>query len=139
MHQPCDIVNRYTIKTYKMKTLSIMSTTLFAVLSVLMYSCSKDQTPPVIELTAECPEVISFANQIEPIIQNNCSTSGCHDATSSGGYNLQGYSNISSNATAILSAMRHETPTPMPVGAPQLADSLIQQFACWTSQGTINN
>lgn len=112
---------------------------LFSFGALLIYACNKDKTPATIELTEDCPEVISFSAKVEPIIQTNCSTSGCHDATASGGYNLEGYANISSNSPIILSAIKHETSTPMPVGAPKLADSLIQQFSCWISQGTLNN
>jgi len=89
----------------------------------------------------ECPDTISFAGFIEPLIQSNCSVSGCHDAgTASSGYNLEGYGNISTQADDILEAIKHENSgQPMPFGQPKLSDSLIGNFDCWIKQGKLQN
>ena len=100
-------------------------------------SCTKDKTSLS---AASCPDTISYSNQIKPMIDLNCSTSGCHDATNSGGYNLTTYSNIAANANTILSVIKQEPGySPMPLGGAQLADSLIQQFECWVIQGKLEN
>lgn len=116
---------------------------MFAVTSVLVISCNKDKTQiePVVVDPSECPDTISFAATVEPMIQTNCSTSGCHNAGSaSAGYNLEGYANISANASIISDVINHNSgPTPMPFGQPKLNDTLIQQFDCWVSQGTQDN
>jgi hypothetical protein len=100
-------------------------------------ACTKDKTSVS---AASCPDTISFANQVKPIIDLNCATSGCHNSASSGGYNLTTYSAISANANIILSVIKHESGvTPMPFGGAKLADSLIQQFECWVIQGKLEN
>ena len=104
-------------------------------------SCEKDKTMiPVPPPPEQCPDTISFSGFVEPLIVANCSTSGCHDAaTSSGTYNLEGYDNIEASASAILTAIKHEGSSPMPLGSPKLSDTIIQQFDCWVVQGKLNN
>lgn len=102
-------------------------------------SCNKDQTP--LAVPDQCADTISFVGIVEPMIQANCSTSGCHNAaTSSAGYNLEGHGNISANGIAILNVIRHESGfAPMPFGQAKLNDSIINQFDCWVIQGKLNN
>lgn len=109
--------------------------------AITFQSCKKDKVPVIVTDPGNCPDTISFASQIEPIMVANCSTSGCHDAASqANGYNLVGHGNISANANDILTVIKHEGGmTPMPYNAPKLADSLIQQFECWNAQGRLNN
>ncbi len=101
-------------------------------------SCKKDQTQP---LTPEaCPDTISFSTTVEPLIQQNCSTSGCHDASAAGGYDLVGHANIAANASVINDVMNHNAGvTAMPFGGNKLADSLLQQYDCWVQQGALDN
>lgn len=112
----------------------ILSTAALLFTFVSIASCNKDKTSiPVPEDPRQCPDTISFSGIIEPMIQQNCSTSGCHDATSAAsGYDLEGYGNISTNANAILSVIRHESGVvAMPYAQPKLNDSIIDQFDCW--------
>lgn len=111
----------------------IFLTALLVLVGVL--ACKKDQTPP-----AECVDVVSFAADVAPIIEVNCSTSGCHDATASGGINLLSYVGVEANATRILNVISHDAGfVPMPLGGDKLADSLIQKVDCWIRQGKMNN
>lgn len=107
---------------------------------MLTASCTKDKVPAVV-IDPNCPDTISFATKIQPLVNANCSTSGCHDAGSqASGYDFSTYAGIAPNAAIMLSAMRSESGVvPMPQGGPSLPDSLIQQFSCWTSQGKLNN
>lgn len=102
---------------------------------ITITSCKKDKVSPGI-ITADCPDTIRFSNQILPIIQNNCVS--CH-ASGAGGYTLGDYASVSNNADIILKSMRGDGVSLMPDGGPALADSLIQQFACWINQGKLNN
>lgn len=108
---------------------------------VTVSSCNKDKTEIEVIVAEDCPDTISFSGIVEPLIQSNCSTSGCHDAGSaSAGYNLEGHGNISTNANAILNAINHEAGVvAMPYFQAKLSDTLIEQFDCWISQGTLNN
>lgn len=107
-------------------------------IALLAFSCTKDKAPAI---DPNCTETISFSQEIQPMISQNCSTSGCHDAsTQASGYNFTTHAGVAAHASVILNAIRHEGgATPMPQGAPKLADSLIQQFSCWAGQGALNN
>ena len=110
---------------------------LMGLIVLVSVSCTKDKTPIEVK---ECPEVISFATQIKPVIELNCSTSGCHDASGSGGYVFLTYNDILLHADNILKAIRHDSGTnPMPLGADKLPDSIAQQMNCWITQGKLNN
>lgn len=124
-----------------MKRLSyfLLSATVLVVMVASVASCNKDKT--ALPVPDQCPDTISFASVVEPMIQANCSTSGCHDAgTASQGYNLEGHGNISANANDILNVIRHESGVvAMPYFQPKLSDTIIQQFDCWVVQGKLNN
>lgn len=113
---------------------------LFTLLFITVLSCRKDKIEEIIPVEEECPEERSFSQDVLPILNNNCSTSGCHDAGSqSGGYVFETYEQVDQHAVIMSSAMKHETSSPMPQGQPKLADSLIQTFDCWIKQGKLDN
>jgi hypothetical protein len=118
---------------------SILCAALVILTAASISSCNKDKTP--MALPDQCADTISFVGIIEPMIQANCSTSGCHDAAASAaGFNLEGHGNISANGSAILSVIRHEAGVvPMPYFQPKMNDSIIHQFDCWVIQGKLNN
>lgn len=99
-------------------------------------SCTQDK---ITAFSADCPDMISFSQDVEPMFINTCSTSGCHDATATAGYDLTGYSNISTNADVLLGVIRHETGVPMPLGGNQWPAENIQKFQCWIDQGKLDN
>ena len=101
-------------------------------------SCTKDVTAE--PFSGDCLDTISYSNFIQPLMNTNCNTSGCHDASSAGGLEFLNYNDISTNANVILSAINHDGIfTNMPLGETKLADSLIQQFQCWIAQGKLEN
>ena len=103
-------------------------------------SCKKDMTMAPDPGLEYCHDTISFVGTVEPIIQLNCSTTGCHDGTAGGGFYLLGYANISSNVSIILDVINHNGGfTAMPLGGNKLADSTIQQITCWNLQGAQDN
>jgi hypothetical protein len=104
--------------------------------TALVFSCKKDRVPAEI-VDANCTDTISFAAAILPMIEANCVS--CHGVGNSTGYTLTDYSNISSNASAVLSSIQPNSSNLMPQGGPALNDSLIQQFSCWKNQGALNN
>jgi hypothetical protein len=107
---------------------------------LILQSCSKDNVSQYASSDSPCTDTISFVHQIEPLINQNCATSGCHGPGSSTGYEFTSHGTIAANATIMLSAMRWESGVvQMPQGMPQLADTLIQQFSCWIDQGKQNN
>lgn len=113
-------------------------TIVFFACGIILFSCKKDKVPEI--LPVENCEV-SFAVDITPIINVNCSTSGCHDSGSAAsGYDLTTYASISTNADIILSVMNHESGVAaMPFGQPKIADTTIAKFSCWTANGALEN
>ncbi len=104
---------------------------------VAISSCRKDVAP-----APTCVEEISYSAKIQPLMDLNCSTSGCHDAnTAQSGVDLSNYAGVNANATGVLTVIQLEEGNPglMPLGGPRLADSLIQQFSCWIEQGKLDN
>lgn len=125
----------------KKSTYLVLSTAVIFLALITVSSCAKDKTEIEVIVPEDCPTTISFAGIVEPMMQANCSTSGCHGGGSSaGGYNLEGHANISANANDILNVINHEPGVvAMPYFQPKLSDSLIEQFDCWVAQGTLNN
>lgn len=112
----------------------------FVIAFMLIWSCSKDKTSG--EITPfECDETISFSDEVLPLISNNCSTSGCHSASSgAGGYIFTNYDNIFESREIILKAIKHESGVvPMPFGQDQLPPEQIELIECWIEQGAMDN
>jgi hypothetical protein len=115
-----------------MKKILFISTMIITIMSV---SCAKQKAPIKTVTPSECPDTISFASQIAPMINDNCA--GCH--TSGQAPNLSNYTEIAANADAILKTLKAEGAPLMPQGGPALNDSLIKQFSCWILQGKQDN
>lgn len=101
-------------------------------------SCETDK---VGQQNPECPTVVSFSTDIQPLIQTNCSTSGCHATPGPGKPALNTHAEISANASQIRNVIRKNPGEPnfMPLGGQKLADSIIQEFGCWIEQGSQDN
>ena len=105
---------------------------------LLSASCKKDQTP--VPVPVDCADTILYSLQIQPLLDLNCNTSGCHNSGSAqAGFDLTSHVNVSSSSNDVFAAMNHTGPNPMPIGADKINDSLIEQFRCWIQQGKLNN
>ena len=113
---------------------SIILSSVVALSFFVAISCNKDKTT-LTDVNLECPDTISFAAKIQPMLNDNCIACHGNGGTSP---NLTSHSSISANASAILNSMKG-VPQLMPQGGPALADSLIQHFECWINQGKLNN
>lgn len=111
----------------------------FAVLYTI-FACTKDKTLEPDPIDPNCPTTISFASDVKPLIDVNCVTSGCHDASGAGGYNFSTYSAVAANGELIVNVISWDTGfSPMPQGGDKLPDSLIQKIKCWVKQGKLDN
>ena len=112
--------------------------TLALAIGLLTLACKKDEPTPDAPV---CSIQISYASDIATLISTSCATSGCHNAgSSSAGFVFENHSQVSDNATIILSVIRHESGfQAMPQGAPKWSDEQINNFACWVEQGKLNN
>lgn len=108
---------------------------------VVLMSCRKDKVEVEPIDPEQCTETISYTNDIQPVLDVNCSTSGCHNANSgSAGYVFETHAQVAEHADIILSVIRHESGfSPMPQGGQKLNDTIIENFECWVDQGKLFN
>ncbi len=77
-----------------------------------------------------------FSTDIYPLISSKCATSGCHDATASGGLIFQNYNQINAKKDRINIRALVEKSMP-PTGPLPSAD--INKIKCWIDGGALNN
>jgi len=105
---------------------SIVITTLIAA----VVACKKVTDPVCSLLPAR------FSLEVNPIIQNSCTSSGCHGAGSSNGPGeLLTFDQIKNAAARIKKAVEDKT---MPKGS-TLTSAQIQQISCWVDNGARND
>ena len=114
----------------------------FLILSVFgFFSCLKEKTPT----PTDCGFVVSYTNDIRPIIENSCKTqtgpgTGCHDAW------IDNYSSITvtvedgrwANEVITLKTMP-QFPESIAWGIDSLTAEEIQLMSCWIEQGYPEN
>ena len=108
---------------------------------IAFFSCRKDKVEETQGISEDCPELVSYTNNIQTFISINCSTSGCHNSnTGAAGYIFETHAQVEEHADIILSVIRHETGvSAMPQNGPKLADSTIRKMNCWINQGKLFN
>jgi SprB repeat len=77
---------------------------------------------------------VSFSKDINPILQSNCLSSGCHGSGSNNG-DWTKFDNVKSKASVIRS---RTTDKSMPQGGTLTAQQ-ISLIACWVNDGALNN
>lgn len=123
---------------YLLKKISIFS--VFALLICTAISCGDDEDP--IDPVVECETAdLTYSNFAAALINNNCATSGCHDAdaTSNGAV---GPMDDYNNAVAFigfgrtLGAVNHDSGfSPMPKGGTKLDSCSIAKLTAWVDAG----
>ena len=87
---------------------------------------------------------ITYSNYVKTIMDGNCATSGCHDAsTKSGSIDLSNYAGVKGtavtvahNTSLLLGSINHEDNfSAMPQGAPKLSDCTILKITAWVNAG----
>ncbi|MBO9635654.1 MAG: hypothetical protein J7578_21300 [Chitinophagaceae bacterium] len=120
-----------------MKPVSIIA----GLILLLSVSCSSKKEDPINNGGgtggASCDGVnAKFATDVQPIIQANCQTSGCHDASSTNGPGpLTSYDKIKNASSNIRQAVVSRV---MPKGGSLTADQ-IKTIVCWIDSGSPNN
>lgn len=86
---------------------------------------------------------VTFGKDVLPILTKNCITSGCHDATASGGYDLRSFDGASAavaNDNQLVKSVTHDpSVVPMPQNLPKLSDCDINKIVRWVNLGAQNN
>jgi len=114
---------------------------LMSILGVWSFTnCKKDKASELVTIAplTACDSVnTDFTTIILPIMTNNCSVSGCHNAaTNAGGVTLDTYTQISAKADRVLGTMQQAVGfSPMPKFQAKLPDSTVQKIDCWIDKG----
>jgi cytochrome c553 len=110
------------------------------ILSVAIYlsSCEKEKSLSNYTDKVTCNEaddtLNTYSGKISTILNDNCATSGCHNATTHAkGKNYSDYANAKNNfdAEALCTIYQEGSCTPMPRGASKLSDADIHDLTCW--------
>lgn len=110
----------------------------FAVLflSLLVTSCKED-TPDTVDCSGLSP---TYTSDIKAILDNNCTTSGCHNSSDlANGMDFSNYASASgiSQGDRFLGAINHRSGfSAMPQNASKLSDSNIELLTCWVENGS---
>lgn len=131
---------------------------LLVCLGYFLLNCCSSLGPDELESVKEDP---SFAQDIQPIFNNNCTLSGCHNSAASAGLDLtreQAYGNLV-NVAAIQGTNnirvipysakdsylvikledRQSTGSRMPLGGSRLSQNKILNIRNWINRGARNN
>lgn len=82
-------------------------------------------------------EVPSFANDVLPIMQARCATSGCHVSGGSAPFVINGYSDVQPRAQTIKTRVAGRTMPP--AGATALSNEEISTIVAWVDGGAPDN
>ncbi len=107
--------------------------TLLTVISfgVFLVKCSKDKAPNNTCTSSS----VTYTATIKPIMDDNCATSGCHDAsTKQSGYDFSTYAGTKAGITKGLCCIKEDGCVLMPPSG-KLADSLITVISSWSAGG----
>ncbi len=109
------------------------------ILILIIVSCTRDQ---ISEIITECGDVVTYDNQIRPIISTTCAYSGCHAGGAPG--NFTSYKGISKYFDSGLIERKTIFDRTMPpnyssLGPSKLSDEEIVIFKCWIQSGYPEN
>jgi len=115
---------------------------LFVPASLLLGGCYFDKEEKLYTSTCATTD-IRYSNIVKPIVDQNCSVSGCHNTTTlAGGYDLTTYSGLKTIADngQLLGSITHASGfSAMPQGREKLSDCQISQIRTWVDGGALNN
>lgn len=100
---------------------------------------------PVEEEEAEEVARVSFADDIQPILEARCATPGCHVAPGAAGLDLSNYDSFKDSGVFDVGdgdgslVVRRIDGGGMPPGGPPLDDDQIQLFIDWIDEGAEDN
>lgn len=88
-------------------------------------------------------DTVTYAATIQPILQSNCSVSGCHNAgAAAAGIDLSTYAGVKPIALngRLLGVVSHSSGySPMPKNGAKLSDCVLSQIQKWVAKGAPEN
>lgn len=117
---------------------------LFLSITALLFfsACYKNNLADLTENTTCDTTNLTYSTNIEPILKNNCTNSGCHENTAALTFPLTTYEDVKMIALdgRLLRSLRHQVGVAaMPKGMSQLDSCTINKIEAWINQGTLNN
>lgn len=117
--------------------------TLLSIATLLLLSaCYKNNLADLTGNTTCDTSNMTYSADIEPILKNNCTNSGCHESTAALTFPLTSYEDVKMVALdgRLLRSLRHQVGVAaMPKGMSQLDSCTISKIEAWINQGTLNN
>ena len=108
----------------------------FLAFAAAVFSCSNDNEEDLFgPLNFICNETVTFKDVIKPIIDTNCTVTGCHVP----GTGLPDFTQFSVIELEANSIKERTSIGDMPRGGRVLTDLQIAQIACWIDNGALNN
>jgi hypothetical protein len=115
----------------------LLLSTFFASI-VILSSCYKDNKEDLYNTGTNCDtNIISWNKDIQPIVQNSCALSGCHNTTTpSAGYDFTTFSGVKLmvDNNRFYDVISSGT---MPKGASKLDDCSIEKIKIWIRNGAL--
>ena len=117
----------------------------FLAFSFFITSCYYDNQeeihPNISDNSCDTMGVVSYSNDIVPILNNNCGTSNsCHGSSNISGVVLNNYASVQSKEEKMVKAILHDpTVSPMPNGGTTINICSIKKIQSWVGQGSLNN
>ncbi len=113
----------------------------FSACFLLVASCSSDNEEDLFPAPMVL-EDISYANDVTPILSNNCY--GCHSsatAVNGGGHILEGYTELQSyvDGGTLLSVIKHEDGVSAMPPFGMLSEIQISTIEIWIEEGALDN
>lgn len=122
------------------KTLFGLSTITLSLCALSIHSsCYKDNKESMYPSAAICDTTnVTWANNIQPMVNNSCATSGCHDASAAGGYALNTYAGVKTmvDNQRFIKVMEDGT---MPKGGAAMDACSINKVRAWINRGALQN
>lgn len=114
---------------------------IFSASGLLLSSCAKENQEDILGDTIFCADTnVSYVNNIQPILQNNCYE--CHSTSvATNGIILDTHADLVAalDAGYVLPQIKHEVLPNMPYGRPKLNDCIIATIEQWVLEGKQNN
>ncbi len=118
----------------------ILAASLSLCLTIGLVACGDNNSTDVEDITYDCTSSTpTYTTDIKPIMDSQCATSGCHDATTRAeGIDLSTYASVSGAASEkkFRGSIEHLSGyKEMPERASKLPDSDLQKIYCWIESG----
>ncbi|MEP6734838.1 MAG: hypothetical protein ABJA70_04925 [Chryseolinea sp.] len=129
------------MKHRSFKTFS--SATFLILLLLIVISCVNDTLPAADEYSCSSNDEVSFANDINPIINTKCAIEGdggCHNGGNGPTLDWRVFNNFQGHASSVKDRItRPATASGHMPKIGSLTDDQIRLLICWVNQGAQNN